>query len=342
MGAEDGMIDQATLDSIAEWNLRYGTGAVGSQGASTSQAAQAQALGALFGLPTYSGTNAVGAPYSNSLKPGADYLAKRTAQAAENERVTNAFTPKSYMPAWAVQQPAADWLGKGFTPGSYFPGLTTSGPANAGVPRGTNLGFGTLFGTLAPSTQTPGGGAPNGTYTPPAVTPGPVTPPYFPPVGGGLVPGGGGQGGTLPGGVPLATPERPGGQGPATAPLTGGTSPMESWLPAGATESGIGSTQYPVYSQYSQYKPPRDADYTYGNMVPATTSVRGKQYEVNLPEGAGYETYLRTILALAGGGPGINNVGLEAAIKNPALLAGYGNTPNWTPGMLGTVTPINP
>jgi hypothetical protein len=153
-------------------------------------AAAAQAMGALFGLPRYSGTNAIGQPYSNQLKPGADFMAKRTAQAAENERVTNAFKAKQYMPNWAVQQPAAQWTGARPNPASYFPGIRN---VSGGTPgSGTNLGFGTIFGALAPSGRVPGGGAPNvlpntigngGTSTPPSgPRPRIVPPPY---IGGG-------------------------------------------------------------------------------------------------------------------------------------------------------------
>lgn len=127
-------------------------------GAVQAQQQAAAALGALFGLPLYSGTNAVGQPYSNQLKPGADFMAKRTAQAAENERVTNAFQAKPYMPSWAVQQAPANWLGARQSPRAYFPGIDTVSGGAPGV--GTNLGFGTMFGTLAPSGQTPGEGTP--------------------------------------------------------------------------------------------------------------------------------------------------------------------------------------
>lgn len=149
-------------------------------------AAAAQAMGALFGLPRYSGTNAIGQPYSNQLKPGADFMAKRTAQAAENERVTNAFKAKQYMPNWAVQQPAAQWTGARPNPASYFPGIRN---VSGGTPgSGTNLGFGTIFGALAPSGMAPGGGAPNvlpntaqngGTVAPPGTPRNPWTTPGY-------------------------------------------------------------------------------------------------------------------------------------------------------------------
>jgi hypothetical protein len=151
-GGEDPSVvpDTSWMDSIA---------------AAKAQANAAQELQALFGLPTYSGTNALGQPYTNQLKPGADFLAKRTAQAAYNEGITNAFTPNgSYMPAWAVQQPAAQWGGARPSAATYFPGIRN---VSGGAPgSGTNLGFGTVFGSLAPSTQTPGGGS---SYTPPPV-----------------------------------------------------------------------------------------------------------------------------------------------------------------------------
>ena len=172
--------------------------------------------GALFGLPLYNGTNAIGQPYSNQLKPGADYLAKRTAQAAYNEGVTNAFTPKgNYMPAWAVQQPAANWLNKGFDTAKYFPGIPgvqANLPAGAGVPRGTNLGFGTLFGSLAPSTQLPGSGAPSETYTSPSIVTGPVTRP--------------------PGTTRVVPPPYIGGGGETRVPNTEGVIPREESGPA--------------------------------------------------------------------------------------------------------------
>lgn len=160
-GEGGGMSEGYWLDA----NGQVVAGATESQTLSENMAAtgaipsdNGQALAPLFGLPLYNGTNALGQAYSNQLKPGADYMNKRTAQAAENERVTNLLKPKPYMPSWATQQPAANWLGARPDPKSYFPGIPTVTGGSPG--SGTNLGFGTVFGSLAPSTQTAGGDAP--------------------------------------------------------------------------------------------------------------------------------------------------------------------------------------
>ena len=118
--------------------------------------------------------------------------------------------------------------------------------------------------------------------------------------------------------------------------------PLSEWQAAGRTPSGVGSTQYPVYSETSQYAAPAASVYdpTYGAKVPVVQNIGGKPYEVNVPEGAGWETMLRTIIAAAGGGPGINNVGAANAAANPALVFGGGNAPNLEPGLLGTVTTV--
>lgn len=136
-----------------------------------------------------------------------------------------------------------------------------------------------------------------------------------------------GTGNPLPPGI-TPPPEGftgPGGYGPETPRITGGTTPANQWKQAGKTPSGIGSTQYPVYNAN-----------LVGNSNTPTTTINGTEYYVD-PGSGGYETYLRTILAAAGGGPGINNVGTTA---NPEQLAGYGETPNWEPWMLGTIKPV--
>jgi hypothetical protein len=188
-GEDPGSVDPATEAAIAEWNLRYGTG-VGSQGAAAAQAAAALDAGALFGLPRYSGTNAIGQPYSNLFKPGADFMAKRTQQAASNENITNAFKPGALMPAWAQQQAPANYLSPWFNAASYFPGIrNVVGGDRSEIGPGTNLGFGTMFGVPA---GTPGGGG--GSTLPPIGGGGGTTPPAT----------GGNTGGWTPNGPPAS------------------------------------------------------------------------------------------------------------------------------------------
>jgi hypothetical protein len=219
--ASDGVQDQATLDSIAEWNLRYGTG-VGSQGAAAAQAAAALDAGALFGLPRYSGTNAIGQAYSNLFKPGADFMAKRTQQAASNENITNAFKPGALMPAWAQQQAPANYLSPWFNAASYFPGIrNVVGGDRSEIGPGTNLGFGTMFGVPA---GTPGGG---GGGTLPPIGGGGSTPP--PATGGGTV-----------------TPPTPGQNLPFGIPPAGSKEPTSWWTtPEGRPQAwgGLPTTQ---------------------------------------------------------------------------------------------------
>jgi hypothetical protein len=170
MAGEDGTLSQSDLNSIAEWNARYGD-AVGSQGAAAAQAAAAQQAGALFGLPLYNG----------KLKPGEGYLTVPAGHARYNENVTNAFKPGALMPAWAQQQAPANWLNKSFNLQSYFPGLGVSAPAGGGQPRGTNLGFGAMFGSPAPIPS--GGGSVNlggGGYVPESIPGAAVSPPGTP------------------------------------------------------------------------------------------------------------------------------------------------------------------
>jgi hypothetical protein len=140
-GEDPGSVDPATEAAIAEWNARYGN-AVGSQGAAAAQAAAAQQAGALFGLPLYNG----------KLKPGEGYLTVPAGHARYNENVTNAFKPGALMPAWAQQQAPANWLSPQFNARAYFPGISNVvGGDRSEIGPGTNLGFGTMFGSLAPT-----------------------------------------------------------------------------------------------------------------------------------------------------------------------------------------------
>jgi hypothetical protein len=192
-----------------------------SAGAAAEQAAAAIQAGALFGLPRYSGTNALGQPYSNLFKPGADFMAKRTQQAASNENITNAFKPGALMPAWAQQQAPANYLSPWFNAASYFPGIrNVVGGDRSEIGPGTNLGFGTMFGVPA---GTPGGGG----GTPPPIGGGGSTPP--PATGGGTV-----------------TPPTPGQNLPFGTPPAGSKEPPSWWTtPEGRPQAwgGLPTTQ---------------------------------------------------------------------------------------------------
>jgi hypothetical protein len=178
----------------------------------------------VFGLPLYGGR----------FRPAPPNIEQMAATA---NNATN-FKANAYMPWYAQQAQDANWLNKGFDTAKYFPGMNANAPAGAGQPRGTNLGFGGLFGYRGPYGAGNGPGIGIGNPTAPTIPPGSGPAPLNPFTNPGSIRG-----------ITVSTPVDPPSvtQGPGWTPS--GTPPANvSSLPPPARTPVVGSITPPAAS----------------------------------------------------------------------------------------------